>query len=39
LSVNELIMEANQIASEELLIKLPWDFHHDLKIFSIFILI
>lgn len=39
LSVNELIVEANQIASEELLIKLPWDFHHDLKIFSIFILI
>jgi hypothetical protein len=39
LSVNELIVEANQIASEELLIKLPWDFRHDLKIFSIFILI
>ena len=39
LSVNELIIEANQIANEELLIKLPWNFNHNLKIFSIFILI
>jgi hypothetical protein len=39
LNVNELIITANIIASQELLIKLPWDFSHNLKIFSIFILI
>jgi hypothetical protein len=39
LSVNELIISANEIANEELFLKLPWDFKHNLKIFSIFILI
>ena len=39
LSVNELIISANKIANEDIFLKLPWDFQHDLKIFSIFILI
>jgi hypothetical protein len=39
LSVNELIISANKIANEDIFLKLPWHYQHDLKIFSIFILI
>ena len=39
LSVNELIISANVIANQQLFLSVPWDFSHDLKIFSIFILI
>lgn len=39
LSIDKLILSANEIARQNVLINIPWDYSHNFNIFSVFILV